>query len=165
MPSEYKTTSARASTLEEETRIVIEEARMVLPGIQTLFGFQLIAVFNQRFLNFSKTEQTFHLLALLLVAAAVALIMAPAAYHRISQRGTLSRRFIDLASRFLTCAMLPLMVGIAIDSFLVSRLIVGDIGLSGGIGLALLVAFLILWYVFPWTQASGRRSPWRGKQP
>jgi hypothetical protein len=27
----------------------IDEARMVLPGIQALFGFQLIAVFNERF--------------------------------------------------------------------------------------------------------------------
>ncbi|TLG71825.1 hypothetical protein [Methylocystis sp. B8] len=31
-------------------RGAIEEARMVLPGIQALFGFQLIAVFNNRFL-------------------------------------------------------------------------------------------------------------------
>src|SRR5205085_492366 len=135
MPSEDQTASARASTLEEETRIVIEEARMVLPGIQTLFGFQLIAVFSPRFQGFSKPEQTLHLLALLLVAVAVALIMTPAAYHRIGRRGTLSRRFIDLASRFLTCAMLPLMLAIAIDAFLVSRLIVDDVGLSGAIAL------------------------------
>src|SRR4051794_11603722 len=103
MPSEDKTASIRASTLEEETRIVIEEARMVLPGIQALFGFQLIAIFNNRFQSFSKGEQTLHLLALLLVVIAVALIMTPAAYHRIGQRGILSRRFINLASRFMTC--------------------------------------------------------------
>jgi len=37
---------SRPATLEEETRTVIEEARMVLLGIQAFFGFQLIAVFN-----------------------------------------------------------------------------------------------------------------------
>jgi hypothetical protein len=29
--------------------LVVDEARMLLPGIQALFGFQLIAVFNQTF--------------------------------------------------------------------------------------------------------------------
>ena len=28
---------------------LLEECRMVLPGIQALFGFQLVAVFNQAF--------------------------------------------------------------------------------------------------------------------
>src|SRR4029077_15687373 len=36
-------------SLETEVEQALEEARMVLPGIQALFGFQLIAVFNQRF--------------------------------------------------------------------------------------------------------------------
>jgi len=36
-------------TLEEEATHVTDEARMLLPGVQTVLGFQLIAVFNQRF--------------------------------------------------------------------------------------------------------------------
>jgi hypothetical protein len=43
----------RPGKLDDQTdktgRDAIEEARMVLPGIQALFGFQLIAVFNERF--------------------------------------------------------------------------------------------------------------------
>jgi hypothetical protein len=38
-----------SESLETEVEQALEEARMVLPGIQALFGFQLIAVFNQRF--------------------------------------------------------------------------------------------------------------------
>jgi hypothetical protein len=33
--------SRKKETLEEELDHVVEEARMVLPGIQALFGFQL----------------------------------------------------------------------------------------------------------------------------
>ncbi len=33
-------------SLEEEARHILEEARMVIPGIHALFGFQLVAVFN-----------------------------------------------------------------------------------------------------------------------
>jgi hypothetical protein len=76
-----KTSTKQSLSLEEETKIIIEEARMVLPGIQSLFGFQLIAVFNNRFQNLTGTEQAFHFIALLMVAVAIALIMTPAAYN------------------------------------------------------------------------------------
>ena len=71
---------ARPATLEEETRTVIEEARMVLPGIQAFFGFQLIAVFNSRFQDLTHMEQVLHLVALLMLTVSIALIMTPAAY-------------------------------------------------------------------------------------
>jgi len=118
MSQEYHQSTERPAKLEEEIRTTIEEARMVLPGIQALFGFQLIAVFNARFHDFSELEQMLHLVALLLVAVAIALIMTPAAYHRIAERGTVSRRFIDLASRLLESALMPLMLGISLDLFL-----------------------------------------------
>src|SRR5262245_55283820 len=99
-------------TLEEEATHVIDEARMVLPGVQAVLGVQLIAVFNQRFQDFTSGEQVLHLGAFLLVALAKGLVMTPAAYHRQVERGRVSRRFIDLSSRLLTIAMLPLIGGI-----------------------------------------------------
>jgi hypothetical protein len=36
-------------SLKDEMRNVIEEVRMILPGIHALFGFQTMAVFNNRF--------------------------------------------------------------------------------------------------------------------
>jgi len=35
--------------LSKAAQLLLEECRMVLPGIQALFGFQLIVVFNSRF--------------------------------------------------------------------------------------------------------------------
>jgi hypothetical protein len=49
-----------------------------------------------------------HLLALILTMIAIALIMTPASYHRIAEKGTVSRRFVEIASRLLAWAMLPL---------------------------------------------------------
>jgi len=65
-------------SLQKQAQQTIEEARMVLPGIQALFGFQLIAIFNARFEELTLHEQYLHFSALLLVALAIALIMAPA---------------------------------------------------------------------------------------
>jgi hypothetical protein len=43
--------------LEKIAQTAIEEARMVLPGIQAIFGFQLIAVFNTKFAELSDFDQ------------------------------------------------------------------------------------------------------------
>ena len=59
-------------------REAIEEARMVLlPGIQALFGFQLIAVFIERFKELTEDEQLIHFSATVLVTIAIVLIMTP----------------------------------------------------------------------------------------
>ena len=64
------------------TSHLLEECRMVLPGIQALFGFQLIAVFNGKFWELPEGHRLLHLLAIDSVATSVALVMTPAAYHR-----------------------------------------------------------------------------------
>ena len=80
-----------AVSLSQAAEYLLEEARMVLPGLQALFGFQLIAVFSTRFADdLTPAEQRLHLLAILLVVVAIALIMTPAAYHR--QAVSLPRR-------------------------------------------------------------------------
>jgi Family of unknown function (DUF6328) len=84
------------------------------------------------------------------VAGAVALIMTPAAYHRIAERGVVSRRFVQIASRLLATAMLPLALGLSLDVFLVARLILHDTEISVAVATVLLVLFFGLWYVFPW---------------
>ena len=54
---------------------LLEECRMVLPGIQALFGFQLIAVFNQGFgEKLSQAQQVVHLVALVLTTLSMALV-------------------------------------------------------------------------------------------
>ena len=67
-------------SLDSAAKHILEECRMVLPGIQALFGFQLIAVFNERFDGkLSGPQQDLHFAAIALVTLAVAIVMAPAA--------------------------------------------------------------------------------------
>ena len=88
--------------LQETVSNILEEARMILPGTQTLFGFQLIVVFNARFHEeLSPLEEHVHLGATMLTALATAMLIAPAAYHRIAEPESVSRRFVALASRLL----------------------------------------------------------------
>src|SRR5205814_5379235 len=78
---------------------LLEECRMVLPGIQALFGFQLIAVFNEGFgEKLSHAEQWLHLVAILLTVLSMALVMTPAALHRQTEPKEVSERFVWIAS-------------------------------------------------------------------
>src|SRR5215211_2840406 len=95
--------------LNELVSHLLDECRMVLPGVQALFGFQLIAVFNEGFDNkLTEHEQWIHLLALALVAISGALVMTPAAYHRQAEPMQVSKRFVTIASRLLLMAMITL---------------------------------------------------------
>lgn len=129
---------------------------MVLPGIQALFGFQLIAVFNPSFgQQLTKAEQRFHLIAIGLVAIAIALIMAPAAYHRQTDPRQVTRAFIDLSTRLLLWSMLPLAASICIELYLIGRVILGSSYAVLPAGVVFL-AFLTLWFLLPHLEALRR---------
>ena len=122
---------------------------MVIPGIQALFGFQTMAVFNRRFEELPDSAVTVYLLGLGLIALSIALLMTPAAYHRIAERGQVSRKMIVLASRLITAGLVPLMVGIALDIYVVCMAAEQDarLGIAGAV--AALCLFALLWFAYP----------------
>ena len=142
--------SSGSQSLRDEAQMTLDEARMVLPGIQALFGFPLIAVFTEVFRRLADVERLAHLGSLLLVTIAIALIMTPAAYDRVVGEPRVSRRFITLASRLITSAMVPLMLGVALEIYVVSLTILGDPRLAAGVALAVALLFTALWFALPW---------------
>jgi hypothetical protein len=138
---------------------VLEECRTVVPGMQALFGFQLIAVFSTAFKEVvSFAERVLHLAALLLVAVAIALVMAPAALHRQSEPMSVSRGFIATSSRFLMASMVPLAAGICLDVYVIARVILGTIAGALTVSILLLGVFVVCWRVIPQRAARWRRS-------
>jgi len=136
--------------MQEATRNVLEECRMVLPGIQALFGFQLIAVFNRSFSTIlSPAEQRIHLLALGMSSLAIALVMGPAAYHRQVHPQAVSKRHLRVSSVMLTLGMFPLWLAIVIDFYLVARVICGNVPLAATLAGIVAGVFAGLWFIFP----------------
>ena len=136
-------------TLEEASTQVGGEARMLLPGVQTLMGFQLMAVFNQRFEQFTFAEQVAHFVAFLLVTLTMGLLMAPAAYHRQAERCMVTERFVKMSSALLTLAMIPFTIGVCLDTYLVGKMILKDSTPSWLAALGMLVVLVGLWFVLP----------------
>jgi hypothetical protein len=137
-------------SLSEAVTQLLEECRMVLPGMQALFGFQLIAVFNSTFSEkLSSVEQKLHLVAIGLIVIAIALVMAPAAYHRQSGARRVTNDFVITATRLLLLSMFPLMIAICLEFYLIARLVLHGPVISALLSFLLLILFSVLWFVFP----------------
>ena len=137
-------------SLSDSVSHMLEECRMVLPGIQALFGFQLIAVFNSTFwARLDEFEQLIHYIAISLVAVSVALVMTPAAYHRQAEPMTVSRRFLTISTKLLFWSMYPLMSGILLDFYLIGSLVLPSRLFSLAASFCLLCVFTLLWILLP----------------
>ncbi len=140
----------------------LDEARMVLPGVQALFGFQLIAVFSDGFArSLSGVEQDLHLVAIVFVTIAIALLMTPAAYHRQVDRRRATAEFVALASRLVSGAMLPLAAGLSLDIALVAHVVTAGLVLAIALGAVVFAMFVGLWFVFPHWRAAREHGPAR----
>ena len=82
----------------------------------------------------------------------------PAAYHRQVEPGTVSKFFVSLASVLIAVAMLPLMMGLCLEVYLVGHIILHDMRSSAIIAIVLFVIFVALWYGFPFVMSSRLRQ-------
>ncbi len=155
--------ATQRESLSDQVKDLHEEARMVLPGVQALFGFQLIAAFNTRFTELEFPDTLLHLVALLLIAASMGLLMAPAAYRRLCEPSVASAEFTRLGSVMIATALIPLSIGVSIDIYLVARMTFGRASLLPSVlaGAATFAVLAFLWFAFPlWKR---RRNRSRGK--
>jgi hypothetical protein len=139
---------------------LLEECRMVLPGIQALFGFQLIAVLSSGFPSLPVGLQRLHLTATVLTTIAIALVLAPAAYHRQAYPRAVSDNLLRVSTRLLVAGMWPLAIGICLDLYVVG-FVVASADWAGAISLALFAVFVAFWMLFP--NARRREERKRGR--
>ena len=141
--------SEEHSSLHDRIDYVLTEARVILPGAQALLGFQLLAVLMKAFESLPPEAKLAHFCALSMVALTIVLLIAPAAIHRIAFDGADDETFERIGSRIVTCALVPLMLGIATESYVAtSRLFESSSAAvwSACIALCVLGGF---WFVLP----------------
>jgi hypothetical protein len=146
-------------SLDSAATHILEECRMVLPGIQALFGFQLIAVFNEGFgEKLSAGQQMLHLAAIMLVVIAVALVMTPAALHRQTQPREVSERFVWVASKLLLASMFPLVGGLCLEVYVVVIVVAQSAALAASLAAIAALLFFVLWVALPRRERAVHRS-------
>ena len=136
---------------------LLEECRIVLTGLQVLFGFQLAVVFTERFDKvLARPQQELHLLAMSLTAVAIALIMTPASYHRQREPQDASDRFVLLSSWLLLSALPLFGIAVSIELYLVAQVVLQ--GAALWIAGSVLAVFVVLWLGLP------RIVAWRARR-
>src|SRR4029078_12967774 len=119
MKDEQEQSGSDGEKLKDEVDQVLTETRVVLPGAQALLGFQFAGILMESFDKLPASSKYVHLASLALIALSTILLVTPAAYHRIVERGKETERFRRFASRMLLAAMVPLALGISSEFFVV----------------------------------------------
>jgi len=118
----------------------------MLPGAQALLGFQLITFYMEDYMKLPRPLQWVHLASLLLIAMAVVLLIAPAAFHRIADQGEATERSYQFASWMVLCAAMPLGLGLAGELFLVLVKATQSFTIAGVASLLVLLLSYGLWF-------------------
>jgi hypothetical protein len=133
----------------EKINELLLEARIVLPGVQALLGFQLAAYLTETFEKLPSEAKAVHTVSLLLIALAMILLMTPAPYHRLAENGENTEAFNRLGTGLVLAALVPLALGLAGEFYVVlGKVLQSSTQAWIGAGAALAAA-LILWFGVP----------------
>jgi amino acid transporter len=143
---------------------LLQELRIVLPGVQVLFAFLLAVPFSSRFGKVDGFERDVYFAALLLSALAVVLLMAPSMHHRILFRHEQKRFLINTASLMTIAGMTALALAVVLSLVLVAHFLFGSVAawIAGGLSFG---AFALLWYALPIERRITNRHPDQERPP
>lgn len=142
------TGETRNQMLQRNVGELLQELRVAQAGVQILFGFLLSVVFTGRFHDASGFEKTLHLIAVLLTVAATALLIAPAAWHRMLFRTGRREQILRVGNRVVLVGFGCLAAAITVTVALIAKVSFGPVamGLVGGLALLL---FGLTWFAVP----------------
>ncbi|MCY1054226.1 DUF6328 family protein [Nannocystis sp. SCPEA4] len=145
---------------------IYAEANMILPGLLSLLGLQVISTLNDVFLKqLGPVEHVLHLVAFVLLAVGLALVVTPAAYHRQAAPHGIPAEFTRLATVFSILGLVPLMLAVSIDLYIITSLISKSVAVSAVLSGSLLALFVGLWLVYPQIVARRRRRAAEKRPP
>ena len=140
MPDQEKT--------EQEVVELLNELRVVLPGVQVLFAFLLTVPFSQRFQQLNQSERGVYFAALLLAATSSAFLIAPSSYARLTWRHASKARLLKIANPLAIWGTVFLAAGVGCAVYLIGDVLYHSpwAGISAG---GVMFVVVVLWYVVP----------------
>lgn len=127
---------------------LLQELRVAQAGVQFLFGFLLAVTFTAQYEHASGYQQAVHLVAVLFATVSVALLAAPAAWHRVLFRKGQRERIVEVANVLAVTGMACLAVAMTATVLLLTDVVIGGWG-AVVIGVVTAALFGILWFVMP----------------
>ena len=145
------------SRLDRELLELLNELRVVLPGVQALFAFLLIVPFNERFSGVTSGERAVYLVALLGSALACVLFITAPAFHRLRFRRHDKAQLIRIGNRCAIAGMACLAVAMVAAVFLVTEFLAGA-GAAAALTAVIAGPVVVLWWIVPIVYGPKRSS-------
>lgn len=142
----------RKQQIDRELKELLEELRIVVPGVQLLGGFLLAVAFQSRFGELSARDTAVYFVAFLAASFATLLFLAPAAQHRILWRRPKKELFLRTASMLTFIGSIFLTVSLVAVVYLIANVVYGD-GLATATAAGFAVVAIAVWYALPALEA------------
>jgi predicted membrane channel-forming protein YqfA (hemolysin III family) len=137
--------------LDRELIELLNELRVVLPGVQVLFAFLLTVPFTNQFSQITNGQRQVFFATFLLTTASTALLIAPSAYHRLRWRQHDKEQMLETANRLSIGGMVFLTLALVCAAFLVTDLIFH--ATMAAVVTALVAGFFVwFWWGLPLTR-------------
>lgn len=122
---EERTGEGEQACRARELAELLQELRVVLPGVQVLFAFLLTVPFSARFGDVSPLEQAVFFTTLLCTAVSAGLLIAPSAHHRLLWRQRAREHRLRVANRLAVAGMVLLVPGMVGALFVITDVLFG----------------------------------------
>ncbi len=126
---------------------LLQELRVLLPGVQVLVAFLLTAPFAQRFSELDSIETKVYAVALMSGVLAVVAFVAPTAFHRVGWRRSRSKR-LQWSIRMLRVGLVFMALAFEAALFVVLGLLFSRTAALIGVGVIGVLGF-VAWVVLP----------------
>src|SRR6187431_1791091 len=137
---------SRKERLNRELMELLQELRVVIPGVQVLLAFLLTAPFQQRFAQLPGSMRNAFFASIACATLATAFLIAPSAHHRLRWRAGEKDRLVRVGNRMAIIGTVFLVAAIVLALYVVTDVLFAT-GLAVWTALAALVVFGALWYV------------------
>lgn len=136
------------SRLDRELMELLNELRVVLPGVQALFAFLLIVPFSDRFPDVSGRQRTVYVVALLAAAIASVLLTTAPAFHRLRFRRRDKAQLLRVGNRSAIAGLAALAVSMLAAVYLVTDVLLGA-AVAAALTAGIAVPIVVLWWILP----------------
>ena len=127
---------------------LLQELRVVLPGVQVLFAFLLTVPFAAGFDGVSPLQRDVFFGTLICTALLTGLLIAPSAHHRLLWRQHAREHRLKVANRLSIAGMVLLLPAIAGSLFVITDILFGSRPASL-VTVAVAVFLAYVWFVMP----------------
>ena len=140
---------SKEERLNRELIELLNELRVILPGVQVLFAFMLTVPFTNAFNRITETQRQVYFATFLLTLVATGLLIAPSAYHRLRWRQHDKEQMLRTSNRLSLSGMAFLGAALSGVVYVVTDVLFASAAVIAVVTAAAVAFLFWFWYGLP----------------